>query len=261
MTRRTLLGTSMLSAGSLALAQSSEPQTATPPYEDFPAIEPTRVYDTVRFAHFDLDRVKALVEKRPALANAAVDWGFGDWESAIGAAAHMGRADIADVLLQHGARPDLFTYAMLGHLAVVRATIEAEPGIQRAAGPHGFSLLHHARSGEEAAKGVVEYLEELGDADPAPSNAPLRHMASAFAGIYAWSAHPNDRVEITEEDGTLSLGYGEGFPRTLFHVGDEAFYPIGAQAVRVQFSFEDGRATSLRIHDPDLILDAKRLSE
>ena len=39
----------------------------------------------------DEARVKELVTTHPHLANAWWDWGFGDWESPLGAAAHTGR--------------------------------------------------------------------------------------------------------------------------------------------------------------------------
>src|SRR5438128_475472 len=51
-------------------------------------------------AHGDLDAVRELLDSEPSLANAAWDWGGGDWESALGAAAHMGRRDIAEPLLE-----------------------------------------------------------------------------------------------------------------------------------------------------------------
>ncbi len=72
----------------------------------------------------------------PRLANATWDWGGGDWESALGAAGHMGRRDIAELLLAHGARLDLFVAAMLGEVEVVRAILDAasrDAGLEAAA--------------------------------------------------------------------------------------------------------------------------------
>src|ERR1041385_1664807 len=112
----------------------------------FPAHPPELVREMVIVAHFDLQRVRDLVEARPALAKAAVDWGFGDWEDALGAASHTGRADIAEILLAHGARPTLFSATMLGQLDVVKGFIERSPGCQRILGPHSITLLAHARA-------------------------------------------------------------------------------------------------------------------
>jgi hypothetical protein len=119
------------------------------------------VRDFVANAHGDLDRVRQLLDQAPRLVNAAWDWGGGDWETGLGAAAHMGRKDIASYLLERGARIDLFAAAMLGKLEVVRALIEAFPGAQRVRGPHGILLLDHAKAGGEAAAAVVAFLEGL----------------------------------------------------------------------------------------------------
>src|SRR5262245_48530133 len=100
----------------------------------------------------------------PALVNAWWDWGFGDWESPLGAASHVGQRDIAEFLLERGARIDIFAAAMLGFTAVVRAFVVAQPGIQRTLGPHGITLLAHAKAGGKKAADTLAYLTELGDA-------------------------------------------------------------------------------------------------
>jgi hypothetical protein len=124
-----------------------------------PALKPDLVQEFVRVAHADLDRVKQLMEEEPALINAAWDWGGGDWETGLGAAAHMGRRDIARYLLDHGARIDLFAAAMLGQVAIVKATLDAFPEARDVKGPHGIPLLAHARAGGPEAAAVVELLE------------------------------------------------------------------------------------------------------
>src|SRR5438477_8335654 len=91
------------------------------------AIDSAQVQAFVGNAHGDLDAVRAALAAEPKLANAAWDWGGGDWETALGAAAHMGRRDIAELLLAHGARLDVFAAAMLGEVEVVRAIIAAHP--------------------------------------------------------------------------------------------------------------------------------------
>lgn len=64
---------------------------------DFPAHERDIVKEVVGKSHGDYGRVKELVEARPALARVAYDWGYGDWETALGAASHVGRRDGAGV--------------------------------------------------------------------------------------------------------------------------------------------------------------------
>lgn len=126
-----------------------------------PALDPELVQEFVAKAHGDLDQVRHLLEREPRLVNASWDWGGGDWETGLGAAAHMGRKDIARYLLAHGARIDLFAAAMLGELEIVKAAIAAFPDARTVPGPHGIPLLAHARAGGDEAADVVRYLESL----------------------------------------------------------------------------------------------------
>lgn len=126
-----------------------------------PQIHPEKVQAFVGNAHGDLDRVRSLLSEEPALLNAALDWGGGDWETALGAAAHMGRRDIAEFLLSKGARMDLFAAAMLGKLELVKAILREFPETKNAPGPHGIPLIAHAKAGGEQAKCVVEFLQAL----------------------------------------------------------------------------------------------------
>jgi hypothetical protein len=117
-----------------------------------------RVHAMVANAHGDIDFVRTALNEDPTLANAARDWGDGDWETALGAAGHMGRRDIAELLLAHGARLDLFVAAMLGDLEIVEAMLAAHPELREAKGPHGIALQSHAEAGGEQAQAVVELL-------------------------------------------------------------------------------------------------------
>lgn len=124
-----------------------------------PQIDPDDVMAFVGNAHGDFGKVKALLEKEPALINAAWDWGGGDWETALGAAAHTGQRDIALHLLEHGARIDLFAAAMLGQLSIVKAILGEFPEMKHALGPHGIPLIAHAKVGGEPAAEVLRFLE------------------------------------------------------------------------------------------------------
>ncbi len=128
---------------------------------DTPRLDPELVKKLVNDAHGDLESVAALVSHHPTLVNAAWDWGGGDWETALGAAAHTGRRNIAEFLLAHGARMDVFAAAALGHLELVRAHLAAMPAALEAPGPHGIPLIAHARAGGEAAAPVLAYLQGL----------------------------------------------------------------------------------------------------
>lgn len=129
--------------------------------ETKPAIAATLVQEFVGKAHGDLNRVTELLAQEPALVNATWDWGGGDFETALGAAAHMGRKDIAIFLLEHGARLDIFTAAMLGKLDIVKAALTAYPEALKTLGPHGIPLIVHAQAGGEEALPVLEYLQSL----------------------------------------------------------------------------------------------------
>jgi len=126
-----------------------------------PALDSQLVNEIVLMAHRDLNRVMELIEQEPALVNAVWDWGGGDWETPLGSAAHMGRRDIAEYLLAHGARIDLFAAAMLGKLEIVKAILAAFPEMKDAKGPHGIPLLIHAQQGKAEAVAVVEFLQTL----------------------------------------------------------------------------------------------------
>jgi len=122
-------------------------------------IDSNLVFEFVYFAHTNLEVVKDMLADTPALVNSAWDWGGGDWETALGASGHMGRRDIAEFLIESGARVELPCAAMLGELEFVRAALKAWPRAARTPGPHGIPLMAHAKKGGERAKGVVEFLE------------------------------------------------------------------------------------------------------
>lgn len=125
-----------------------------------PAISPALVQEFVGVSHGDFARVKALLEQEPGLLNAAWDWGGGDWETGLGAAAHTGQKEIANFLLARGARLDIFAAAMLGKLAIVQAAVQDNPGILHVKGPHGIPLLVHAQMGGPEAAEVLAFLQE-----------------------------------------------------------------------------------------------------
>jgi hypothetical protein len=129
--------------------------------EHKPGLPASLVQEFVGKAHADFARVQELLAREPKLVNAAWDWGEGDWETALGAAAHMGRRDIALYLLEHGARIDLFAAAMLGKLEIVRKILTDNPQARQFPGPHGIPLLVHAKAGGSEAAAVVQHLEQL----------------------------------------------------------------------------------------------------
>ncbi|MGI9546996.1 MAG: hypothetical protein ACR2MM_07160 [Flavobacteriaceae bacterium] len=100
-------------------------------------------------AHRDLDQTKKLIDNHPLILNCTSQIRRGDFETAIGGASHMGREDIAQLLVERGARLDIFNLCFLGYTEVVKQLIEISPNYLTAYGPHGFTLLHHAKMGEQ----------------------------------------------------------------------------------------------------------------
>lgn len=126
------------------------------------AISAEIVQQFVLECHRNFDMVKEMLAETPALANACWDWGAGDFESAIGAAAHTGNREMAEHLLANGARIDLPTAVMMGKLDLVKAILTAFPSQKDVPGAHGIPLMVHARMGGEAAADVLAYLQSLG---------------------------------------------------------------------------------------------------
>jgi len=126
-----------------------------------PALDPQLVKKFVGMAHGKLDEVKAMLAEHPGLVNATWDWGGGDFETALGGASHMARADIAEYLLEKGARLDLYCAAMLGKLEIIKATHAVSPALLQVPGPHGISLYAHAEKGGERSQAVLKFLEEV----------------------------------------------------------------------------------------------------
>lgn len=227
--------------------------------DSFPRQTPALVREMVIVSHGHMKRVRELLGLHPSLAKAAVDWGFGDWEDCLGAASHVGNREIAELLIANGARPSLFSAAMLGQLDTVKAFVAAQPGVQRIAGPHGISLLAHAKNGGKPAEAVWEYLQSLGDAG-SPAGAPITaEEMKELAGVYTFGVSPGDRIEVSVTQGTLTFTRPGTFGRPLTHLGDKVFRPAGAPAVRIRFTSVEG-AMTLTVEDPTPVLTARRAS-
>jgi hypothetical protein len=146
----------------LAQTTSVSAPNASPSIPDRgPQIESALVKEFVIAGHGNLDKVKEMLAAQPALINATWDWGGGDFETALGGASHMGRPDIAEVLLANNARMELFAAAMLGKIEIVRAAVAAFPAIVSVPGPHKIPLIAHAEKGGSAAAAVAEFLRPL----------------------------------------------------------------------------------------------------
>jgi hypothetical protein len=231
-------------------------------WPEFPRQQLEWVREMVGVCHRDVDRARELLDEHPALVNATWDWGFGDWETALGAAAHTGRRNIAELLLERGARIDIFAAAMLGQTETVKAMIAAAPGIQRNPGPHGITLLAHAQAGGDAAKQTFEFLQSLGDADLKPQTEPISaEQKRAYVGRFESPALAAGSLEIgLNKNGDLTIAVNGQSPNVLRHAGNHTFFPSGAPAVRITFASSDAGISSFEIVDHVLVLNASRVS-
>lgn len=249
-----------------------------PKYENnfhdyFPSQNPELVQDFVLASHGNEGKVKELLKAHPELAKSSWDWGYGDWETALGAASHTGNKQIAEILITHGARPDIFTFAMLGNLNAVKAIIDGNQGVQKVLGPHGITLLAHAKvrlslknlqaDDRLIAQTMVDYLSSVGDTDIKPLNLPITdEEKKQFTGKFSFGNNSIDvfLVEISKTGSLVIKKEGQKFERQLLRVNQNSFAPIGAPSVEIIFEVnKDKNATILTIHDPALIVKATRI--
>jgi hypothetical protein len=160
MDRRRFLATTTLSLpllGSSALFAQDTMKPAKPAQ-----LEPELVKEFVRVGHNNLPEVQRMLKEQPGLLNASWDVGGGDFETAMEGAGHVGDREIAEYLIDQGARVDIFVLTMLGHTAVVKGLLALYPDLLRSKGPHGLTLLHHATRGGEPAKELLDHIQGLG---------------------------------------------------------------------------------------------------
>ena len=242
-----------------AIRQAPSAGSDGKPSANFPSQDPDVVREMVAVSHNNAARVRELLGSWPTLATAAWDWGYGDWESGLGAASHVGNREIAALLLAAGARPTIFSAAMLGQLDVVKAFVIASPGIQKTRGPHGLTLLSHARAGGAGASEVVTYLESAGDADPRYTNEPIADSdRAAIVGTYVFGPATTEQLTVKATDRGLSIERSGRAARGLLHLGERVFHPVGADKVRIRFA--PGTPSSrVTIEDGPVVVTAKRL--
>jgi ankyrin repeat protein len=99
----------------------------------------TVIDEFVGVAHGDFQRLQELLAEYPTVLNADATW----HETAIEAAAQMGRVDMVEYLLAAGAPLDICTAAMLGRRADVAAFLDADPAAVHATGAHGIPALYY----------------------------------------------------------------------------------------------------------------------
>ena len=169
------------------------------------------------------------------------------------------------------ARPDIFTYTMMGMLKAVQEIIETVPGIQSHTGPHGITLLQHAKNRLEdktisetdkaGVNKVISYLELLGNADMKPKNLDAtEEEKKKYLGEYRFGDGENEVFIVDlHRLGFVQVARKGSAGRKLNKVGDNSFSPAGAASVKIIFTIKDNKAVSLSIHEPEPLVIATRI--
>jgi len=246
-TRRSFIGAGTVSlVGGAALAAHRVPAIASDEKSVGVRDSASQKREFVGACHFPIDKVRKMLKGNPDLSRASWDWGFGDYESAIGACSHTGQIAIIDLLLAHGARPTIFTLATLDKVDAIKMYIETVPDARATEGPHSISMYRHAQAGK--ASRVMEYLEsvnlnigrELFDTDFS--------KVSKFVGVFAWRPSQTQRFEIkwAEKSGCLAVSTSGIIERNLIPLAEglepnEIFAgrPAGSRGARVAFRSPD----------------------
>jgi len=245
-----------------ATAQAQAPRSPAPAagnaaratrWPSFQQQDHALVREIVGASHRNLERVTELVTAHPALSTASYDWGFGDWESALGAASHVGNREIAAVLLAHGARLDIFAAAMLGMTDVVKAISTARPAVARTHGPHGIPLLAHAVAGGDEA--TIEFLKAFEGAGTEPAAPFGSEQMQPYFGTYT---SDGGDILVAEARLGMTLQARDQNAVRLTRTGEHTFHPAGAPNVRVTFTVQDGAATRVEIVEAEWLVSAVR---
>jgi hypothetical protein len=152
------VGAALTLAGGELIARSAQ-QQAPPP------LPLSLVKDFVIAGHGNFDKVKSMHLETPNLIYTKFDWGNGDYEAAIEGAGHVGDKEIANYLLEAGSRVTIYVLTMLGKTDLVKPILQTYPNLMTAKGPHGFTLLHHAKVGGKDAEELYAWLQEKGMKD------------------------------------------------------------------------------------------------
>jgi len=155
------VGVALTLAGNNLIAQS-KPITQTTNQQLPPPLPLDLVKDFVIAGHGNFAKVKSMLQDNPNLIYSKFDWGNGDFEAAIEGAGHVGNKEIANYLLEAGSRVTIYVLTMLGKTDLVKPILETYPSLINAKGPHGFTLLHHAKVGGKDAEELYAYLQQKG---------------------------------------------------------------------------------------------------
>lgn len=151
-----------VSVAALLLPSATLFSSNTQDRQEDPQLDKKLVEKFVGASHSKMDVVKELLEEHPTLLNAAHDWKYGDFETGLGAASHVGHKELAAYFIEKGAQANIFTVTLFGKMDILKPMLDFSPALLHAKGPHGYTLLHHAEKGGDEALEVKAYLKSLG---------------------------------------------------------------------------------------------------
>lgn len=151
-------------------------------------------------AHQDLEAVRSTLAQHPDLLNVVYTWADDNFETPLGAAAHVGNAPIARFLLDMGAPPTIFSAASLGRVDEVARFLEADPAQANATGAHNIPLMVHVAIGGSAA--VAQLVLDHGG-EVTPFLPAMLHIATARNNpdLAAWALKQGADPASTNRDG------------------------------------------------------------
>ncbi|NNC70435.1 MAG: hypothetical protein HKN90_06400 [Flavobacteriaceae bacterium] len=149
--------------------------------------------------------------------------------------------------------------------------IDMTPGIQSTMGPHGISLLRHAKAGLRMkdkmtseqilnCEKLIDYLTNLDDVD-GENYLEMTDDKKKYIGDYKYGDGEKDGFTVKENmRKMLSLGKLGKSGGALQKIGDNRFIYNGVPSVEISFQFKEDKVISLTINEPDLVLVAKKIS-
>ena len=108
--------------------------------------------------HGNFRRVRAFLKKYPGIVHTNASWD----EMGVEAGAHMGRHDIAEIVLEKGAPCALPTCVMMGLERRARAMLEANANLVRERGPHDFPLMWYPHMAKDNHVALAQMLLDFG---------------------------------------------------------------------------------------------------
>jgi ankyrin repeat protein len=151
----------------------------------------------------DAGAVRAILSASPDLVHHRIEKNL----TPLLLAAYNRRPDIAEILLEHGARLDVCAASISGKLEALQSLLEEAPSRARSRSPDGYSALHLASRFDqrEAAAVLLRFGADVNEASNDRRMTPL-HWAASVPVAELLVAHGAD-VNAAAGNGTTALHF------------------------------------------------------